>query len=189
MTEPQLIVPVEGKYRAAELKSYEPSAKPLFPGGFNIRQVLSLHGDQINPSSLAPFGPTINLGELRFSLEARLCGGDYTVSNENVEFGSVTLYAMCKRIVEEGKRYAQQVQAPFVAVAAEMVTSLSGEIPLNSPIRRMYGVFQSKEDECLISYSLDKEKDNNQLYDLKEKPSVLTQKFLMSPTAQLYLPR
>ncbi len=182
MTEPQLIVPVEGKYRVAEFKSYEPGTKPILPGGFDIRQVLSLHEDQINPSALTPFGSTINLGELRFTLERRLCRS-YALSNEDAGFCSETLYGMCKKIVEEGKRYAKQVQAPYVAVTAQMVTSPSGEIPLNNPT--ILGTLDPK-GKSLMTYSLDDYRPSN---DLKDAPSVLTQKFLMSPTAQLYLPR
>ncbi len=185
MNEPQLIVPVEGKYRAAEFKSYERGCKQLFPESFNIQKVLSFQGDLINPSSLMPFGPSINLGELSFTLESRICGGGYAVSVQDVDFGTATLYAVCKRIVEEGKRCAQQAQAPFVAVAAQMIASPSGEIPLNNPIQRIRGTLNPKR-KSLMTYSFDDYKPSN---DLKEAPEVLTQAFRMSPTAQLYLPR
>lgn len=247
MIEPQLIVPVEGKYRVAELyrvaeadrkakleradriarlerdlkearleaeglptksvssgdytRSFyetryrEFGYRKISPEGFTIQQVLSLQGDQINPSSLVPFGSSINLGELRFTLESSICAdGLYKVNDIDVEFGSETLYVMCKGIVEEGKRHAQQAQAPYVAVTAQMVTAPFIEIPLNNPIQTIDYLNDSecgsryKWQRLIPNYPLStKESDDGA--DLKEKSPVLIKRFLMSPTAQLYVLR
>src|SRR3990167_6896192 len=75
MTEPQLLVVVEGLYRPANLKEVSALELPTYirhlPAFFDLGQ------DKINPEALTPVGPTLYLGDigLRKESEVNIVGG------------------------------------------------------------------------------------------------------------------